>query len=80
MADGAAKGGAAYQEHANRKKEPRMSHHHDDRHDLGLGHDLPVMLGRRRLLALSPPGGGLGLPLSGDRVRPRLRARKETGQ
>lgn len=35
-----------------------MSHHHDDRHDLGLGHDLPVMLGRRRLLTLL---GGAGI-------------------
>lgn len=34
-----------------------MSEHHDD-HDLGLAHDLPRMLGRRRLLTVL---GGLGL-------------------
>lgn len=35
-----------------------MSHQHDDQHDLGLGHDLPRMLGRRRLLTIL---GGAGL-------------------
>jgi protocatechuate 3,4-dioxygenase beta subunit len=36
-----------------------MTHHdHDHAHDLGFAHDLPVMLGRRRLLALM---GGVGL-------------------
>ena len=37
-----------------------MPHHHNDdhAHDLGLAHDLPMMIGRRRLLALM---GGMGL-------------------
>lgn len=37
-----------------------MTHHHDDdhAHDLGFAHDMPKMLGRRRLLALM---GGVGL-------------------
>lgn len=37
-----------------------MAHHHDDHHahDLGFAHDLPMMPGRRRLLALM---GGVGL-------------------
>lgn len=33
-------------------------HEHDDQHDLGFAHDLPRMVGRRRLLALM---GGAGL-------------------
>ncbi|MCP8883564.1 hypothetical protein NIM87_08640 [Devosia sp. XJ19-1] len=40
-----------------------MSHHHDDHHDhdLGFAHDLPKMLGRRRLLALMGGAGLVGL-------------------
>lgn len=36
-------------------------HEHDDHHDLGFAHDLPRMIGRRRLLALM---GGAGLALA----------------
>lgn len=35
-----------------------MTHHHDDEHDLGFAHDLPRLIGRRRLLGVM---GGLGL-------------------
>ncbi len=36
-----------------------MAHHYEDHHahDLGLAHDLPIMLGRRRLLALMAGAG-----------------------